>query len=79
MFNSNAVFNKFSNASFLSVIIVSGVAFAIPTTISEVGILVNENRGFFLSVNTFILFLGTAIAPVLNIFYKACRTSNYNL
>ena len=46
MFNSNAVFNKFSNASFLSVIIVSGVAFAIPTTISEVGILVNENRGF---------------------------------
>lgn len=62
---------------FLSVIIVSGVAFAIPTTISEVGILVNENRGFFLSVNTFILFLGTAIAPVLNIFLQGL--SNFKL
>ena len=56
MFNSNAVLTNLAMLV-LSVIIVSGVAFAIPTTISEVGILVNENRGFFLSVNTFILFL----------------------
>ena len=32
------------------------IAFAIPSTISKVGMVVNRNQGFFLSVNTFILF-----------------------
>lgn len=50
-----------------SVTFISGIAFAIPSTISKVGMVVNGNQGFFLSVNTFILFLGTAIAPVLMI------------
>ena len=53
-----------------SVTFVSGIAFAIPSTISKVGLIVNSNQGFFLSVNTFILFLGTAIAPVLSIVLK---------
>ena len=39
-----------------SVIFVGGIAFAIPSTISKVGMVVNRNQGFFLSVNTFILF-----------------------
>ncbi|MCI2946998.1 MFS transporter [Staphylococcus caledonicus] len=50
-----------------SVTFVGGIAFAIPSTISKVGLTVNGNQGFFLSVNTFILFLGTAIAPILSI------------
>lgn len=50
-----------------SVMFVGGIAFAIPSTISKVGLTVNGNQGFFLSVNTFILFLGTAIAPILSI------------
>ncbi|MBK3947170.1 MFS transporter, partial [Staphylococcus haemolyticus] len=50
-----------------SVLFVSGIAFAIPSTISKVGLTVRGNQGFFLSVNTFILFLGTAIAPILSI------------
>lgn len=50
-----------------SVSLVSGIAFAIPSTISKVGLTVRGNQGFFLSVNTFVLFLGTAIAPILSI------------
>ena len=50
-----------------SVLFVSGIAFAIPSTISKVGLTVRGNQGFFLSVNTFVLFLGTAIAPILSI------------
>ncbi|MEJ7523066.1 MFS transporter, partial [Staphylococcus saprophyticus] len=37
-----------------SVLFVSGIAFAIPSTISKVGLTVRGNQGFFLSVNTFI-------------------------
>ena len=53
-----------------SVTFVAGIAFAIPTVISKVGVVVNSNQGFFLSVNTVILFLGTAIAPILMIYVK---------
>ena len=38
---------------------------------------VNRNQGFFLSVNTFILFLGTAIAPLLMILIQPL--SNFTL
>ena len=51
-----------------SVLFVAGIAFAIPTVISKVGVVVKNNQGFFLSVNTFVLFLGTAIAPILMLF-----------
>ena len=44
-----------------SVTFVAGIAFAIPTVISKVGVVVNSNQGFFLSVNTVILFLGTLL------------------
>ncbi|RIO51893.1 MFS transporter [Staphylococcus hominis] len=60
-----------------SVIFVGGIAFAIPSTISKVGMVVNRNQGFFLSVNTFILFLGTAIAPLLMILIQPL--SNFTL
>ena len=53
-----------------SVTFVAGIAFSIPTVISKVGVVVNSNQGFFLSVNTVILFLGTAIAPILMIYVK---------
>ena len=39
--------------------------------------IVNRNQGFFLSVNTFILFLGTAIAPLLMILIQPL--SNFTL
>lgn len=51
-----------------SVTFISGIAFSIPSVISKVGMVVNSNQGFFLSINTFILFLGTAIAPILLIY-----------
>ena len=51
-----------------SVLFVAGIAFAIPTVISKIGVVVKNNQGFFLSVNTFVLFLGTAIAPILMLF-----------
>lgn len=56
--------------TFFSIMFVGGTAFAIPSIISKVGMLAAENRGFFLSVNTFILFLGTAIAPILSIYLQ---------
>ena len=49
---------------------VAGIAFSIPTVISKIGVVVNSNQGFFLSVNTVILFLGTAIAPILMIYVE---------
>jgi len=52
----------------LSVCFVAGVAFSVPLVISKVNMVVYGNRGFFLSVNTFILFLGTALAPILSIY-----------
>ncbi|BGE82786.1 MFS transporter [Staphylococcus petrasii] len=61
----------------LSVVIVGGIAFAIPSTISKVGLVVSSNHSFFLSVNTFILFLGTAIAPILNLILQ--KTSNFSI
>ncbi|MCJ1656676.1 MFS transporter [Staphylococcus sp. NRL 16/872] len=61
----------------LSVVIVGGVAFAIPSTISKVGLVVSSNHSFFLSVNTFILFLGTAIAPILNLILQ--KTQNFSI
>ena len=51
-----------------SVTFIAGIAFCVPSVISNVGIVVNGNQGFFLSVNTFILFLGTALAPIINIY-----------
>lgn len=59
-----------------SVTFVAGIAFAIPTVISKVGVVVNSNQGFFLSVNTVILFLGTAIAPILMIYVKQILISS---
>ncbi|MCY1564736.1 MFS transporter [Staphylococcus pettenkoferi] len=56
--------------TFFSIVFVAGIAFCIPSVISKVGMLAATNRGFFLSVNTFILFLGTAIAPVLSIYLE---------
>lgn len=53
-----------------SVTFVAGIAFSIPTVISKIGDVVNSNQGFFLSVNTVILFLGTAIAPILMIYVE---------
>lgn len=53
-----------------SVTFVAGIAFSIPTVISKIGVVVNSNQGFFLSVNTVILFLGTAIAPILMIYVE---------
>ena len=58
-----------------SVTFVAGIAFSIPTVISKVGLVVKSNHGFFLSVNTVILFLGTAIAPILMIY--VARLSSY--
>lgn len=58
-----------------SVTFVAGIAFSIPTVISKVGAVVKSNHGFFLSVNTVILFLGTAIAPILMIY--VARLSSY--
>lgn len=58
-----------------SVTFVAGIAFSIPTVISKVGLVVKTNHGFFLSVNTVILFLGTAIAPILMIY--VARLSSY--
>lgn len=58
-----------------SVTFVAGIAFSIPTVISKVGLVVNNNHGFFLSINTVILFLGTAIAPILMIY--VARLSSY--
>ncbi|AVQ34969.1 MFS transporter [Staphylococcus kloosii] len=58
-----------------SVTFVAGIAFSIPTVISKVGLIVKTNHGFFLSVNTVILFLGTAIAPILMIY--VARLSSY--
>lgn len=54
--------------TFLSICFVAGIAFAVPLVIAKVNMVVYGNRGFFLSVNTFILFLGTAIAPILSIY-----------
>ncbi|MBJ7887498.1 MFS transporter [Bacillaceae bacterium HSR45] len=51
-----------------SVTFVAGIAFAIPSVISKIGMTVKHNQGFFLSVNTVILFMGTAIAPILMIY-----------
>ncbi|MBI5974837.1 MFS transporter [Staphylococcus canis] len=51
----------------LSIIFVGGIAIAIPSVISKIGMLADSNRGFYISVNTFILFLGTAIAPILSL------------
>ncbi|MCU5746417.1 MFS transporter [Staphylococcus sp. SQ8-PEA] len=56
--------------TFFSIIFVAAIAFLIPSLISKVGMLAAKNRGFFLSVNTFILFLGTAIAPILSIYLE---------
>lgn len=58
-----------------SITFVAGIAFSIPTVISKVGLIVKTNHGFFLSVNTVILFLGTAIAPILMIY--VARLSSY--
>lgn len=63
----NVCNNKHRVTNYLGVLFVSGIAFAIPSTISKVGLTVRGNQGFFLSVNTFVLFLGTAIAPILSI------------
>ncbi|WP_341636653.1 MFS transporter [Staphylococcus casei] len=52
----------------LSIFFVAGITFAIPLIISKINMIVQDNRGFFLSVNTFILFLGTAIAPILSVY-----------
>ena len=60
-----------------SVLFVGSIAFAIPSTISKVGMVVNRNQGFFLSINTFILFLGTALAPLLMILIQPL--SNFTL
>lgn len=54
--------------TFLSICFVAGIAFAVPLVIAKVNMVVYGNRGFFLSVNTFILFLGTAVAPILSIY-----------
>ena len=51
-----------------SVTFVAGIAFAIPSVISKVGMTVKHNQGFFLSFNTVILFMGTAIEPILMIY-----------
>ena len=39
-----------------SVLFVGGIAFAIPSTISKVGMVVNRNQGFFYLLIPFILF-----------------------
>lgn len=49
-----------------SVIFVAGIAFVIPSVISQIGLLTVKDKGFYLSINTFMLFIGTAIAPVLS-------------
>ncbi|PNZ97825.1 MFS transporter [Staphylococcus massiliensis] len=49
----------------LSVLFVTCVSFAVPSLISKIGLLTKENKGFFLSVNTFLLFLGTAVSPII--------------
>lgn len=49
-----------------SVIFIAGISFVIPSVISQIGLLTTKDKGFFLSINTFMLFIGTAIAPVLS-------------
>ncbi|MBF7015936.1 MFS transporter [Staphylococcus durrellii] len=70
-------FHNIIMITIFSVTFVAGIAFSIPTVISKVGLVAKNNHGFFLSVNTVILFLGTAIAPILMIY--VARLSSYFL
>lgn len=49
-----------------SVIFITGISFVIPSVISQIGLLTTKDTGFYLSINTFMLFIGTAIAPILS-------------
>ena len=50
-----------------SVTFIAGIAFAVPSVISQIGLLTDKDKGFYLSINTFMLFIGTAIAPILSL------------
>lgn len=49
----------------LSIIFVLGIALAVPALISLIGLLSKSHRATALSIHTFILFLGTSLAPLL--------------
>lgn len=50
----------------LSILFVLGIALAVPGLISIIGLLGGKHRANALSLHTFILFLGTSLAPILS-------------
>ncbi|SUK03648.1 TcaB protein [Staphylococcus agnetis] len=48
----------------LSVIFGGGIGFALPTLISKVVLSVKHHKGFYITLNTFVIFFGTAVAPL---------------
>lgn len=49
----------------LSVIFGGGIGFALPTLISKVVLSVDNHKGFYITLNTFVIFFGTAVAPLI--------------
>lgn len=58
-----------------SIVFVSGIAIAIPSLISLIGILGGQLKGVAISIYTFILFLGASIGPILTT--NLLKTGNY--
>lgn len=48
----------------LSVMFGMGIGFSLPTLISKVVLSIRENKGFYITLNTFVIFFGTAVAPI---------------
>lgn len=61
-----AISNNIFILIFLSITFVLGIALAVPALISLIGLLSKNYRATALSLHTFILFLGTALAPILS-------------
>ncbi|UXS68047.1 MFS transporter [Staphylococcus chromogenes] len=59
-----AVNTSLLGAILLSVLFGLGIGLALPTLISKVVQSVDVNKGFYTTLNTFVIFFGTAVAPV---------------
>lgn len=49
----------------LSVLFGGGIGFALPALISNVVLSVDHHKGFYITLNTFVIFFGTAVAPLI--------------
>ncbi|WP_055070216.1 MFS transporter [Clostridium massiliamazoniense] len=58
--------NNIALLTILSILFVLGIALAVPSLISIIGLLGGNHRANALSLHTFILFLGTSLAPILS-------------